>query len=81
MALITVVFFVLMFLGVPVAFAIGISGFVFFATDPTMPMSIGVQKIATMSQRARVTIRKADHSQLGFCSLMELLSATARLAF
>jgi len=49
-ALITVVFFVLMFLGVPVAFAIGISGFVFFATDPTMPMSIGVQKIATMSQ-------------------------------
>lgn len=50
MALITVVFFVLMFLGVPVAFAIGISGFVFFATDPTMPMSIGVQKIATMSQ-------------------------------
>lgn len=50
MALITVVFFVLMFLGLPVAFAIGISGFVFFATDPTMPMSIGVQKIATMSQ-------------------------------
>lgn len=50
MALLAVVFFVLMFLGLPVAFAIGISGFVFFATDPTMPMSIGVQKIATMSQ-------------------------------
>ncbi|HHZ10932.1 MAG TPA: TRAP transporter large permease [Rhizobiales bacterium] len=50
MALLTIVFFVLMFLGLPVAFAIGISGFVFFATDPTMPMSIGVQKIATMSQ-------------------------------
>ena len=50
MALLTIVFFVLMFLGAPVAFAIGISGFMFFATDPTMPMSIGVQKIATMSQ-------------------------------
>lgn len=50
MALLTIVFFALMFLGAPVAFAIGISGFMFFATDPTMPMSIGVQKIATMSQ-------------------------------
>lgn len=43
-------FFVLMLLGAPVAFAIGISGFIFFLTDPTMPVSIGVQKIATMSQ-------------------------------
>lgn len=50
MLLITLVFFVLMFLGAPVAFAIGISGFLFFLTDPTMPTSIGVQKIATMSQ-------------------------------
>ncbi|BCH28923.1 C4-dicarboxylate ABC transporter [Mesorhizobium sp. L-8-10] len=50
MVLITLVFFVLMFLGMPVAFAIGISGFIFFVTDSTMPMSIGVQKIATMSQ-------------------------------
>jgi len=50
MALITIGFFVLMFVGAPVAFAIGISGFVFFATEATMPMSIAVQKIATMSQ-------------------------------
>ena len=50
MALIAVVFFALMFIGAPVAFAIGISGFVFFMTDTTMPMSIAVQKIATMSQ-------------------------------
>jgi tripartite ATP-independent transporter DctM subunit len=50
MALITVIFFVLMFIGAPVAFAIGISGFVFFMTEATMPMSIAVQKIATMSQ-------------------------------
>jgi tripartite ATP-independent transporter DctM subunit len=50
MALISVLFFVLMFIGAPVAFAIGISGFVFFATEANMPMSIAVQKIATMSQ-------------------------------
>ncbi|MDR1828400.1 MAG: TRAP transporter large permease [Methylobacteriaceae bacterium] len=43
-------FFALMFLGMPVAFAIGISGFVFFVTDPMMPMSIAVQKVASMSQ-------------------------------
>src|SRR5690606_40472392 len=39
-----------MLLGAPVAFAIGISGFLFFILDPAMPISIGVQKIATMSQ-------------------------------
>ena len=50
MLLISILFFALMFLGAPVAFAIGISGFVFFLTDAGMPMSIGVQKIATMSQ-------------------------------
>lgn len=50
MLLLTLIFFALMFLGAPVAFAIGISGFVFFVTDASMPMSIGVQKIATMSQ-------------------------------
>jgi tripartite ATP-independent transporter DctM subunit len=50
MALITAIFFLLMFVGAPVAFAIGISGFVFFMTETTMPMSIAVQKIATMSQ-------------------------------
>src|SRR3989337_936316 len=50
MALISILFFVLMFLGAPVAFAIGISGFTFFMTEQSMPMSIAVQKIATMSQ-------------------------------
>lgn len=50
MVLISVLFFALMFIGAPVAFAIGISGFAFFATEAGMPMSIAVQKIATMSQ-------------------------------
>src|SRR5690554_1365652 len=50
MALISILFFVLMFLGAPVAFAIGISGFTFFMTEQSMPISIAVQKIATMSQ-------------------------------
>ncbi|AJY47563.1 TRAP transporter large permease [Martelella endophytica] len=50
MALIGIVFFVLMLLGAPIAFAIGISGFTFFLTSDIMPLSIGVQKIATVSQ-------------------------------
>lgn len=50
MLLIGAVFFVLLALGAPVAFAIGLSGFAFFATSDVMPMSIGVQKIATVSQ-------------------------------
>ena len=50
MALIGIVFAILMVLGMPVAFATGIAGFIFFMTTQGMPMSIGVQKIATMSQ-------------------------------
>ena len=50
MLLITLVFVVLMIVGMPVAFATGIAGFVFFMTTQGMPMSIGVQKIASMSQ-------------------------------
>ena len=50
MGLISLVFLVLLVLGAPVAFAIGISGFTFFLTSDVMPLSIGVQKIATVSQ-------------------------------
>ncbi|MET3600174.1 TRAP transporter large permease [Martelella mangrovi] len=50
MALIGIVFFALMLVGAPIAFAIGISGFTFFLTSDVMPVSIGVQKIATVSQ-------------------------------
>jgi tripartite ATP-independent transporter DctM subunit len=50
MALIGIAFVVLMIIGMPVAFATGISGFIFFMTTQGMPMSIGVQKIASMSQ-------------------------------
>ena len=50
MLLITLVFAILMILGMPVAFATGIAGFIFFMTTSGMPMSIGVQKVASMSQ-------------------------------
>lgn len=50
MALIGIVFVGLMAIGMPVAFATGIAGFIFFFTTPGMPISIGVQKIASMSQ-------------------------------
>ena len=50
MLLISIVFVVLMVAGMPVAFATGIAGFVFFVFDGAMPLSVGVQKIASMSQ-------------------------------
>lgn len=50
MTLLIVLFFGLMMLGVPVAFAIGISGFSFFAISSVMPASIGVQQVASASQ-------------------------------
>lgn len=50
MILLAVTFFVLMALGLPIAFAIGIAGFSFFATSEFIPMSIGVQQVASASQ-------------------------------
>lgn len=50
MLLISIVFVVLMVAGMPVAFATAIAGFVFFVFDAGMPLSVGVQKIASMSQ-------------------------------
>ncbi len=50
MALITLVFVVALVIGAPVALAIGFSGLTFFITSDVMPLSIGVQKIATVSQ-------------------------------
>lgn len=50
MTLIALVFVSMLLLGAPVAFAIGLSGFTFFLDSPIMPTSIGVQKIATVSQ-------------------------------
>ena len=46
----SILFFVLLVLGIPVAFTIGISGFVFFVLSDFLPLSIGVQTIASVSQ-------------------------------
>lgn len=50
MAPIGIIFFILLITGAPVAFAIGVAGFVFFVNNDMMPLSIGVQKIAPVSQ-------------------------------
>ena len=44
------VFLVLLVIGAPIAFAIGLAGFVFFVNSDVMPLTIGVQKIASVSQ-------------------------------
>lgn len=50
MLLLTLLFVALMFLGMPVAMAIGLAGFAFFVLSDTVPVSIAVQQIATQSQ-------------------------------
>ncbi|MEF2070856.1 TRAP transporter large permease [Consotaella aegiceratis] len=50
MVLLSILFFLLMVAGMPIAFGIGIAGFSFFATSPFIPISIGVQQVAAMSQ-------------------------------
>ncbi|WP_373352827.1 TRAP transporter large permease [Pseudoroseicyclus sp. CXY001] len=50
MGMISLVFVILMVLGAPIAIAIGMAGFTFFLESDVMPLSIAVQKIATVSQ-------------------------------
>ncbi|RFB12563.1 TRAP transporter large permease [Bacillus sp. HNG] len=50
MLLVLIVFLFLLIFGMPVAFAIGISGLVFFLTAPDVPISIAVQRTLTTSQ-------------------------------
>lgn len=50
MLAVLILFIILLLLGMPVAFAIGISGLFFFVTTPEVPMSIAVQKTLSTSQ-------------------------------
>jgi len=50
MLLLVGVFLVLLFLGMPVAFAIGLAGFVFMLATPNIPISISVQRIVAQTQ-------------------------------
>jgi len=46
----SLLFLLLMFLGMPVAFAVGVASLLFFLVNETIPASIGVQRIATATQ-------------------------------
>ncbi len=50
MLLVFILFVVFLLLGMPVAFAIGISGFVFFIQQPTLPFTMPVQLILSQTQ-------------------------------
>ena len=50
MTTLAIVFTVLLILGMPVAFAIGIAGFTFFLLSTGLPLSIAVQKVASATQ-------------------------------
>ena len=50
MALLLVAFVVLLVIGMPVAFVIGMAGMAFFAATPDIPFSIAVQRIVAQTQ-------------------------------
>ncbi|MGL4496574.1 MAG: TRAP transporter large permease [Beijerinckiaceae bacterium] len=50
MVILWALFFILIFLGLPVALAIGLSGYSFFLLSGSVPVTIAVQQIATASQ-------------------------------
>jgi len=50
MGIVTAIFLLSLFLGMPVAFAIGISGTLFFLVTPDLPFSIAVQKVVSSTQ-------------------------------
>jgi len=50
MGIVTIVFLLLLFIGMPVAFSIALAGVVFFFVNPQIPLSIAVQKVVSPSQ-------------------------------
>lgn len=50
MEIVIIVFLALMLLGMPIAFAIGISGIIFFFMESSVPISIAVQRVVASSQ-------------------------------
>jgi len=50
MGVVVTVFLILLLLGMPVAFAIGISGTMFFVITPDLPYSIAVQRVVSSTQ-------------------------------
>ena len=50
MAALLIAFVVLLVIGMPVAFVIGLAGVAFFACTPEIPFSIAVQRIVAQTQ-------------------------------
>ncbi len=50
MLIVAILFFVFMMLGMPIAFSIGISGFVYFLQQPTLALTMPVQLVLTQTQ-------------------------------
>ena len=50
MGVVAIAFFVLMGIGMPIAFAIGISGFMYFLMNPNLPLTMPVQFMVTQTQ-------------------------------
>ncbi|MCL5808685.1 MAG: TRAP transporter large permease [Deltaproteobacteria bacterium] len=50
MTLVLILFFLFMLMGMPVAFAFGISGIAFFLQQPTLPLTMPIQQVLSQTQ-------------------------------
>jgi tripartite ATP-independent transporter DctM subunit len=50
MALVMILFFLFMLMGMPIPFALGISGVAFFLLQPTLPLTMPVQQVLSQTQ-------------------------------
>ena len=50
MTLVLILFFLFMLMGMPVAFAFGISGIAFFLLQPTLPLTMPIQQVLSQTQ-------------------------------
>ena len=50
MTLVLILFFLFMLMGMPVPFALGISGVAFFLLNPTLPLTMPVQQVLSQTQ-------------------------------
>ena len=50
MTLVLILFFLFMLMGMPIPFALGISGVAFFLLNPTLPLTMPVQQVLSQTQ-------------------------------
>ena len=80
MLLVTSAFILFLVIGMPVAFAIGISGALFFLLHPELPATIPIQLTADADTELRAARGAAVHSRRNFMNKSGITEQLLRLA-